>query len=58
MQENINPIGSKMMWRVSGVDIEGNIVHSIKVVEFVHTEYIIMGVIIDRRIHIIMFADL
>lgn len=47
-----------MMWRVSGVDIDGSIVHSTKVVEFVHTEYIIRGVIIDRRIHIIMFADL
>lgn len=57
VQQNISPIGSKIRWSVIGVEA-GLMVHSIKVVVFIHTVLMVRGKTRDRIIHIIRGAAL
>lgn len=57
VQQNINPIGSKIRCNVTGVEVVV-IVHSRRVVVFVHKVFMVRGKIRDKIIHIIRGAAL
>jgi len=58
VHENIIPIGSKIMWKIIGVDEIDIMLHSRRSVFDVHTIMTVNGRMVNRINHIILLAML